>query len=126
MKIQVTFESLEEFYQTFEGYNADGSLRLRRNAAELSGTTTPAVVQAAPKQEKEPEERQTPEEKPASATVHSSQEACRDILYRLNKQSGSNVAKGIIQAHGGTKLSDITDPEALEAIYAEAVAALNG
>ena len=35
MKIQVTFESLEEFYQTFEGYNADGSLRLRRNGRRL-------------------------------------------------------------------------------------------
>ena len=126
MKIQVTFESLEEFYQTFEGYNADGSLRLRRNAAELPVTTTPAVVQTQPKQEEEPEERQTPEEKQASATVHRSQEECRAVLYRLNKQTGSNISREIIGKYGGTKLSDITDPEALEAIYAEAVAAFNG
>ena len=104
MKITVTFESLEEFTQ-----------HVRPNAGFVE--ETPRFKQAQERVEELKQEAATEEEAPAKPDPEPAPEApavtedfrveVRKAMAKLNKQTGQNTAKDLINAIGFTKLSEV-------------------
>lgn len=125
MKITVTFDSLDEFAQymrPMEGFEPEP-----RNVFEEAKQNAAEIAQDAP-EGFEPVENVPFEEKPAEeaapAVTEDYRVEVRKFLAKLNKQTGKNTAKELIQQFGATKLTDVK-LEDLPALMAKAEEAFN-
>lgn len=125
MKITVTFDSLDEFaryIKPMEGFEPES-----RNVFEEAKQKTAEIAQDAP-EGFEPVENTPFEEKPAEeaapAVTEDYRVEVRKFLAKLNKQTGKNTAKELIQQFGATKLTDVK-LEDLPALMAKAEEAFN-
>ena len=102
----------------------EGFRKLSQDAAEiadlLSGTEAPAKK---PEVAAEPVPEPAAEETPAK--VYSKEEV-RAILADKSRSGFRAEVKALLTAHGAKQLSDITDPEELAALVAEAEVIGNG
>lgn len=125
MKITVTFDSLDEFaryIKPMEGFEPEP-----RNVFEEAKQKAAEIAQDAP-EGFEPVENTPFEEKPAEeaapAVTEDYRVDVRKFLAKLNKQTGKNTAKELIQQFGATKLTDVK-LEDLPALMAKAEEAFN-
>lgn len=125
MKITVTFDSLDEFaryIKPMEGFEPEP-----RNVFEEAKQKAAEVAQDAP-EGFEPVENTPFEEKPAEeaapAVTEDYRVDVRKFLAKLNKQTGKNTAKELIQQFGATKLTDVS-LEDLPALMAKAEEVFN-
>ena len=126
MKITVTFDSLEEFtryIQPGEGFEPEP-----RNIFEEAKQKTAEVVQNTPEGFKPvndtPPFDEKPEETAAPAVTEDYRVEVRKFLAKLNKQTGKNTAKELIQQFGASKLTDVK-LEDLPALMVKAEEAFN-
>lgn len=125
MKITVTFDSLEEFtryVQPGEGFEPEP-----RNVFEEAKQKTAEIAQDAPEgfePVKDTPYEEKPEEKAAPAVTEDYRVEVRKFLAKLNKQTGKNTAKELIQQFAATKLTDVK-LEDLPALMAKAEEAFN-
>ncbi len=100
----------------------EGFRKLSQDAAEiadlLSGTETPAKKQEAPAPVVT-EEKEHAAEEAAPAKVYTKEEV-RAILAEKSRSGFRAEVKALLTAHGAKQLSDITAPEELAALVAEA------
>ena len=139
MKITVTFDSLEEFaahMRPQEGFEPE-PVQEKRNVFEEAkqkvasimevdtGTGTlvgePAELKASKAEDAAPFEEKT-EEQPAVTEDYRIE--VRKLLAKLNKKTGQNTAKKLIQQFGAGKLADVK-LEDLPALMAKAEEAYN-
>lgn len=125
MKITVTFDSLDEFaryMRPMEGFEPEP-----RNVFEEAKQKAAEIAQDAP-EGFEPADNPPFEEKPAEeaapAVTEDYRVDVRKFLAKLNKQTGKNTAKELIQQFGATKLTDVK-LEDLPALMAKAEEAFN-
>lgn len=125
MKITVTFDSLDEFaryIKPMEGFEPEP-----RNVFEEAKQKAAKIAQDAP-EGFEPADNtpfdEKPEEEAAPAVTEDYRVDVRKFLAKLNKQTGKNTAKELIQQFGATKLTDVK-LEDLPALMAKAEEAFN-
>lgn len=125
MKITVTFDSLDEFaryIKPMEGFEPEP-----RNVFEEAKQKAAEIAQDAP-EGFEPADNapfdEKPEEEAAPAVTEDYRVDVRKFLAKLNKQTGKNTAKELIQQFGATKLTDVK-LEDLPALMAKAEEAFN-
>lgn len=112
MKITVTFDSLEEF---------------TRYIFEEAKQKTAEIVQDAPEGFKPVNDTpwdEKSEETAAPAVTEDYRVEVRKFLAKLNKKTGQNTAKELIQQFGASKLTDVK-LEDLPALMAKAEEAFN-
>lgn len=115
MQITVTFESLEEFaryIKPMEGFEPEP-----RNVFEEAKQKTEEIAQETP-EGFEPV-TDTPYEEVAPAVTEDYRVDVRKFLAKLNKSTGKNTAKELIQQFGASKLTDVK-LEDLPALMAKA------
>ena len=125
MKITVTFDSLDEFAQymrPMEGFEPEPRTvfeEAKQKAAEIAQDVPEGFepVENVPFEEKSAEEA-------APAVTEDYRVDVRKFLAKLNKQTGKNTAKELIQKFGATKLTDVK-LEDLPALMAKAEEAFN-
>ena len=125
MKITVTFDSLEEFtryIQPGEGFEPEP-----RNIFEEAKQKTADIVQNTPEGFKPVNDipfDEKPEETAAPTVTEDYRVEVRKFLAKLNKKTGQNTAKELIQQFGASKLTDVK-LEDLPALMAKAEEAFN-
>lgn len=125
MKITVTFDSLDEFAQYIqpgEGFEPEP-----RNVFEEAKQKAAEIAQDAPEGFKPVNDTpwdEKSEETAAPAVTEDYRVEVRKFLAKLNKQTGKNTAKELIQQFGATKLTDVK-LEDLPALMAKAEEAFN-
>lgn len=127
MKITVTFDSLDEFAQymrPMEGFEPEPRNvfeEAKQKAAEIAkvDTGTGTIVGATLE-----EQKQIEAEEATQAVTEDYRVDVRKFLAKLNKQTGKNTAKELIQQFGATKLTDVK-LEDLPALMAKAKEAFN-
>ena len=127
MKITVTFDSLDEFAQymrPMEGFEPEPRNvfeEAKQKAAEIAkvDTGTGTIVGATLE-----EQKQIEREEATQAVTEDYRVDVRKFLAKLNKQTGKNTAKELIQQFGATKLTDVK-LEDLPALMAKAEEAFN-
>ena len=127
MKITVTFDSLDEFAQymrPMEGFEPEPRNvfeEAKQKAAEIAkvDTGTGTIVGATLE-----EQKQIEAEEATQAVTEDYRVDVRKFLAKLNKQTGKNTAKELIQQFGATKLTDVR-LEDLPALMAKAEEAFN-
>lgn len=126
MKITVTFDSLDEFarYIKMEGFEPEPRNvfeEAKQKTAEIAkvDTGTGTIVGATLE-----EQKQIEAEEAAPAVTEDYRVEVRKFLAKLNKQTGKNTAKELIQQFGATKLTDVK-LEDLPALMAKAEEAFN-
>lgn len=127
MKITVTFDSLDEFAQymrPMEGFEPEPRNvfeEAKQKAAEIAkvDTGTGTIVGATLE-----EQKQIEAEEATQAVTEDYRVDVRKFLAKLNKQTGKNTAKELIQQFGATKLTDVK-LEDLPALMAKAEEAFN-
>ena len=106
----------------------EGLRKLSADVAEiadlLAGTETPSKKQETPV-EPAPADPEPAAEEKAPAKVYSKEEV-RAILADKSRSGFRAEVKALLTAHGAKQLSDITDPEELAALVAEAEVIGNG
>lgn len=127
MKITVTFDSLDEFaryIKPMEGFEPEPRNvfeEAKQKTAEIAkvDTGTGTIVGATLE-----EQKQIEAEEAAQAVTEDYRVDVRKFLAKLNKQTGKNTAKELIQQFGATKLTDVK-LEDLPALMAKAEEAFN-
>ena len=127
MKITVTFDSLDEFAQymrPMEGFEPEPRNvfeEAKQKTAEIAkvDTGTGTIVGATLE-----EQKQIEREEAAPAVTEDYHVEVRKFLAKLNKQTGKNTAKELIQQFGATKLTDVK-LEDLPALMAKAKEVFN-
>ena len=127
MKITVTFDSLDEFaryIKPMEGFEPEPRNvfeEAKQKAAEIAkvDTGTGTIVGATLE-----EQKQIEAEEATQAVTEDYRVDVRKFLAKLNKQTGKNTAKELIQQFGATKLTDVK-LEDLPALMAKAEEAFN-
>lgn len=126
MKITVTFDSLDELY---------AHMNLNKGFEPIPDTLAQAEQPAQEAQEPQsvpegfqpadnPPFEEKPAEEAAPAVTEDYRVDVRKFLAKLNKQTGKNTAKELIQQFGATKLTDVK-LEDLPALMAKAEEAFN-
>lgn len=127
MKITVTFDSLDEFaryIKPMEGFEPEPRNvfeEAKQKAAEIAkvDTGTGTIVGATLE-----EQKQIEAEEATQAVTEDYRVDVRKFLAKLNKQTGKNTAKELIQQFGATKLTDVK-LEDLPTLMAKAEEAFN-
>ena len=127
MKITVTFDSLDEFaryIKPMEGFEPEPRNvfeEAKQKTAEIAkvDTGTGTIVGATLE-----EQKQIEAEEATQAVTEDYRVDVRKFLAKLNKQTGKNTAKELIQQFGATKLTDVK-LEDLPALMTKAEEAFN-
>ena len=127
MQITVTFESLEEFaryIKPMEGFEPEPRNvfeEAKQKTAEIAkvDTGTGTIVGATLE-----EQKQIEREEATQAVTEDYRVDVRKFLAKLNKSTGKNTAKELIQQFGASKLTDVK-LEDLPALMAKAKEAYN-
>lgn len=125
MKITVTFDNLEEFtryIQPGEGFEPEP-----RNIFEEAKQKTAEIVHDAPEGFKPVNDTpwdEKSEETAVPAVTEDYRVEVRKFLAKLNKKTGQNTAKELIQQFGALRLTDVK-LEDLPALMAKAEEAFN-